>query len=256
MEDFLSFTFIIGLDWQVLLLICAIAVVTSAIHGATGMAGGFLLAAALATVIGVKPVVPVMSVAMLVSHSTRIWLNLRSLNSYVFLSIMLPALPFIILMSFLYAQMSSVLISLILACIILLSVPLRHWAQNRKITVKPRAFYALGGIYGALSGTSIGPGMLLVPFMLNYGLRKEAFVATMAALGLATNVLRVSVYSATDLLIGGYFTLGVLVGLMTIPGNWLGRMVLRRISGARHGLLVDILSVLGGLNFFYLALRV
>lgn len=50
-------------------------------------------------------------------------------------------------------------------------------------------------------------------------------------------------FSATTLV------LVTLVGLLTVPGNWIGRLLMRRMSLAFHVALVDILTVLGGLNF-------
>ena len=97
--------------------------------------------------------------------------------------------------------------------------------------------------------------MLLVPFMLGYGLSKEAFVATLAVIALATNITRVSVFGGTELLGGSFLLLGLLVGLVTIPGNWIGRSVLRRMTNEGHGGFVDVLTVLGALNFFWLAYR-
>ena len=253
MLELFSLAQIDQMSWATIVLICFIALTTAAIHGATGVAGGFLLTSALALVIGVKPIVPVVSVALLISHSTRALLNSGAFDRKVFLSVTLPALPCILVFALLYGRMSAPVIAVFLGVVILASIPLRYWAASRQIKVSKAQLGAAGAVYGTLSGASIGGGMLLVPFLLGYGLRKEAFVATLAVIALVTNIVRVGVYGTTDLLSGGWFLLGILVGLMTIPGNWFGRSVLRRISNKRHGVFVDILSLLGGLNFFWLA---
>ena len=49
--------------------------------------------------------------------------------------------------------------------------------------------------------------------------------------------------------------LGALIGLLTIPGNWLGRSVLRRLSTEAHLVIVEAFSVVGGLQFFYLGYK-
>jgi len=242
-------------DTLTLIIVAAMALVTSTVHGATGVAGGFLLSASLAPVIGVAPIVPVVSVSLLISHSSRAILNFRDFDKGTFLAISIPAVPCIIAMSLLYGRMSSSLIATILGCVILISIPLRRWAKSKEIKANKRTLSGVGSIYGALSGVSIGPGMLLVPFMLGHGLRKEQFVATLAVIALLTNITRVSVFGATDLLNSQYILIGVLCGLMTIPGNWIGRTVLRRMTNENHSGLVDILTVLGALNFFWLATR-
>ena len=59
------------LSWVEMTIIVFGAFITSYIHGATGLAGGILLAAILAPIIGVTPLVPVMSVTLLISHLSR-----------------------------------------------------------------------------------------------------------------------------------------------------------------------------------------
>ncbi len=236
-------------------LVALAALVTSAIHGATGIAGGFLLVAALAPVIGVKPIVPIISVALVISHSVRALLNVRDFNRTAFLAVAVPAVPFIVMGALLYGQLSGPAIAGLLASVILASIPLRRWAKHRSITAGLPSLAGAGAVYGGLSGTSIGPGMLLIPFLLGYGLTKEAFVATLAAIALLTNVTRLSVFGSTDLLQPHLVVLGVLVGLVTIPGNWIGRVFLRRMTGADHALFVDILTVIGATNLLWLAVR-
>lgn len=253
LEDILSLALLDQFGWPTLVMICIIALVTATAHGATGVAGGFLMSAAIAPLIGVKPIVPVISVALLISHTTRALLNLKDFDREAFLIVAIPAFPCIILIATLYGSMSAPLIAILLGLVILMSVPMRHWAKSQQIKVHKAGLAGAGTAYGILGGFAVGPGMLLVPFMLGYGLSKEAFVATMAAIALMTNILRVGVFGSTDIFMGGYFMLGVLVGLATIPGNWFGRTVLRRMSNERHGRYVDILCVLGALNFFWLA---
>ena len=49
--------------------------------------------------------------------------------------------------------------------------------------------------------------------------------------------------------------MGLLVGLVMIPGNWIGRTFLRRMAPGTHSRLIDVFALLAGLNFLYLAVR-
>jgi len=238
-----------------LILVVLATLAPSAIHGATGVAGGLLLSAALAAIIGVKPVVPTLSIALLISHGSRALLNAKDFNRTAYLAVALPAIPCIVAGAFIYGRLTSTAIAILLAAVILVSIPIRRWAQSRAIKANVATLAGIGVVYGGLSGASIGPGMLVVPFVLGYGLQKGAFVVTMASIALTTNVVRVIVFGGTDLLEPHMILLGVLVGLLTVPGNWIGRSVMNRMSLALHVGLVDILTVLGGLNFLWLAYR-
>jgi uncharacterized membrane protein YfcA len=238
-----------------LVLIALVTLATSAIHGATGVAGGLLLSAALAPIIGVKPVVPTLSIALLISHGARALLNLKDFDRTAYLAVTLPAIPCIIAGAFIYGRLTSAAIAILLAAVILVSIPIRRWAQSHAIKAKAATLAGVGAVYGGLSGATIGPGLLLIPFLLGYGLSKGAFVATLAVIALTTNVVRTAVFGGTSLLEPHLVLLGVLVGLLTVPGNWIGRSLMRRMSLALHVGLVDILTVLGGLNFLWLAYR-
>ena len=76
----------------------------------------------------------------------------------------------------------------------------------------------------------------------------------MAMIALSTNVVRIGVFSGADIVSPEAALLGVLVGLIMIPGNWAGRTILDRLTIRRHGQLVDLLAAIGGLNFVYLAI--
>jgi len=236
-----------------LVAIAVAALVTSTIHGTVGVAGGFLMTAALSLLIGVRPVVPVMSIALVVSHGARSLMNVPDFDRRVFLAIMLPAIPMILIGGVIYAVLPVNYVALVLGIIILSSIPLRHWARARKIEASNRTLAGVGAAYGTLAGASIGSAMLLSPFMLGAGLTKEAFVATMAVISLATNLARIAAFGGADLLTGDYVLLGLAVGVVMIPGNWIGRTFLRRMAPGTHSLLIDLFALVGGVNFLWLA---
>jgi uncharacterized membrane protein YfcA len=241
-------------DPLTLFIICLGAVVTSAVHGATGVAGGFLMAALLAPLIGVQAVVPVMTVMMLISHTSRTLLNRRQVDGRALALVALPSLPCIALTAYFYQQLPIALIGFLMGTIIVSSIPLRRLGTRFGQT-SPRTLGLMGCVYGGLSGASIGPGMLITPFLLGFGLRKEHFVATLAAIALTTNVIRFTTYSVSGLYLWSDLMLGALIGLLTIPGNWIGRSVLRKLSTNTHLVVVEALSVVGALQFFYLGFK-
>ena len=240
--------------WTFLVILVA-GLITSAVHGASGVAGGFLMAAALAPLIGVRPVLPVLSVALLVSHSTRALLNIGDFDRKAFTAVIVSSVPAIVLAAIAYGRLSTTAIALVFAVVIVLSIPLRRIATSRNIRATKKTLTGAGAVYGLISGMAVGPGMLLVPFLLGYGLTRQAFVATLAVIALTTNLTRVAVFGGTNLLTWDYLALGLVVGLVTIPGNWLGRWILRRMSNERHAGFVDILTVIGAMNFVWLAWR-
>ena len=64
-------------DPQLLAIIASLALLTGILHGATGMAGGIVMASILAHIIGIKLAVPVMTVALILSHLSRVIMYAR-----------------------------------------------------------------------------------------------------------------------------------------------------------------------------------
>jgi len=84
-------------------------------------------------------------------------------------------------------------------------------------------------------------------------MNRLTFAGTLASITLVMNVLKLIVFGATDLLTYELFWLGVLIGLMTVPGNWVGRSILKRMQDSDHRLIIDFLTVMMIVNFIYLA---
>lgn len=86
-------------------------------------------------------------------------------------------------------------------------------------------------------------------------MNRLAFVGTLASITLVMNVLKLGVFGATDLINGQLLLLGALIGVMTVPGNWVGRSILKKMQDSDHRRIIDILTVLMIANFIYLAAR-
>ena len=106
-----------------------------------------------------------------------------------------------------------------------------------------------------LAGNVIGPAFFLAPFLLGTGMNRMAFAGTLASITLVMNILKLTVFGATDLITDELLLLGVLIGVMTIPGNWVGRSILKKMQDSDHRQIIDFLTVLMIVNFIYLAAR-
>ena len=86
-------------------------------------------------------------------------------------------------------------------------------------------------------------------------MNRMAFAGTLASITFVMNVLKLSVFGATDLVNEELLLLGILIGLMTVPGNWVGRSILKKMQDKDHRLIIDFLTVLMIANFIYLAAK-
>ena len=239
--------------WPLLVLILFASFVTAILHGAIGMAGGVIMAAILAHFIGIKAAVPVMTCALIISHLSRAIIYFRDTDWKVAFRVLLFGCPTIIIGAVIFGIISPRTIAIIFAVFLIASFPIKYWARKKQITTGPKLLAGASMIWGMLAGNVIGPAFFLAPFLLGTGMNRMAFAGTLASITLVMNGLKLAVFGATDLISGELLLLGVLIGAMTVPGNWLGRSLLKRMQDSDHRLIIDILTVLMIANFIYLA---
>jgi len=239
------------LDWLTLVLVALAAFCTALFHSVAGFAGALLLSVCLAPLIGVKAVVPVVAFAMVISNTNRVILFRKQINWPAYRAIMITGLPCIVFGAVVYLFLSVKMIAIVLGGFLLLSIPLRRILKKRNYTVGHRGLSMVGIVYGVISGTVFGGGMILGPFLLGAGIVGEGIVGIVAALGLTLNVTKSLVFGAGKLLDQQLISLGLVVGICTIPGGMLGKWITKRSRVEVHTLVVESLMIAGGCYFLY-----
>lgn len=222
-------------------------------HSVAGFAGGLILSILLAPVIGVKAVVPVMAMSLLISHISRAWAFRAGFRWPVYRDIMLTAFPGIIFGAAIYASLPVAAVAALLGCFLIAMIPLRRFMSSRQVVVGRRSLLGVGVPFGVLSGSTIGAGLILAPFMLGAGLAGEALLGTMAAVALTVNVTKTVVFGTANVLDLPLAVMGILIGLCTIPGNLTGRWVVRNTPIRVHILVVEGVVLVGAGYFLYAA---
>ena len=130
---------------------------------------------------------------------------------------------------------------------------MRRLMVRQNVSVGRRTIMAVGVPFGMLSGSTVGAGLILAPFMLAVGLAGEALMGTMAVVALTVNVTKAAVFGGFSVLDPGLAMSGILVGLCTIPGNLTGRWIVRRTAIRVHIVVVETVILGGGGYFIYAA---
>lgn len=237
------------------LLIIVAAFMSGLLHGATGMAGGVVMVAALSHIIDIKSAIVAMTVALIFSHSSRAFIYRRDTNIALAAQVLLYGVPTLILGAVIFGRLNSSIIATVFVIFLILSFPIKYWARHHKIQTSPRMLSLASVVWGMLAGNVVGPGFFLAPFLLGTGISRLTFVGTLACITLAMNVLKTTVFGATALLNWQLLLLGVVVGLATIPGNWAGRRVLLVLKDHHHRWIVDVLTIVVIVNFMWIAVQ-
>ena len=244
----------IGVDSTNLITMALAAFITAAFHSVSGFGGALLLVIALAPILEIKTVIPLVAVAVIISNVTRLWVFRHELVTPIFISIIVTALPFMVIGALLFVYLPVKIILVMLGIFLAVSVPGRRLITKRGIKVGRLGFSAIGPVYGVISGVSMGAGLFLAPFFLGAGLAGAQLVAMTAALGITLNITKTIVFGASPLLNVTLIGVGIIMGLFTIPGAFVGRWLLQHTPIRIHIMLVEIVILVGAIFFFSRAL--
>ena len=241
----------VGISPTTFILMLIAAFIASLFHTVSGFAGALIMVISLAPILGIKTVVPVVAVSALINNMTRLWVFRRDLVKPIYFSLILTALPGMVIGAFIFVYLSVQTIALALGIFMILSVPGRRLLKNRDVQVGRWGFAAIGPGYGVIAGVTMGAGLMLAPFLLGAGLVGSQIVAMTGAIGVTLNLTKVVVFGASPLLNIPLICVGLILGLCAIPAAYAGRWILQRTSIRVHTILVEVVFVVGA--FFFLS---
>jgi uncharacterized membrane protein YfcA len=238
-----------AIGWGELALVALAAVAGAFASSLTGVGGGIVLAIALAPILGVAAVVPVLSVAMALNHATRIHVFRRDVDSKVAGLILAGAAPGALAGAYALTRLDESATALVLGLFLVAVVILRRVLGERRFILAPPVIVALAVGYGVLAGMTIGGGILVLPLLAAAGLSGARLVATDALIGLVVHALKTIVFGAAAALSFEHAVAGVVIGALMLPGTLLARRALAGMSLRSHALLIDTVILLGALSF-------
>lgn len=221
---------------------------TAVISGLTGFGGGLLLPAVVAPVVGIKAVVPVLAIGQLITNASRAHVYREALKIRPTLWALAGAVPAVAASALVYTILPAQIVAIILGVFMLVSVPLRRWLARRAFHVSLAGLTAVGGAYGLAAGALSGVGMLMVPFLLGAGLAGPSLLATDAAIAVGVNGVKAGLFGMSGLMPWTSLAAGILIGLCSIPGNYIARFLLRRFALQMHTLVMEGLVIFGAVT--------
>jgi uncharacterized protein len=219
----------------------------AAVIGSVGGFGtGIILTAALAPLIGVKALVPVLAVAGVIINAGRFWFYRRHLDRRTFAIVLASALPFLVLGAWIYSVLDARTLGVVLGLVIIASVPLRRLLKKHAIVIGPAGLGVGGGVFGLASGVATGTGVILVSLLLGTGLSGPAVLATDALVSIALDLCKAALFQRFDLLDAQAFSTGVVIGFASIPGSAIAAWLVTRVGAKLHVLFMEALILVGG----------
>src|SRR3954465_12863703 len=147
-----------------------------------GFGTGIILTAGLGPLIGVKNVIPVMTVASAIINCGRFWFYRSSLETGKLALVLACALPFVFLGVWIYSALDARAIGTVPAAGVILSVPLRRMLKRRAISLGNRGLAFGSSVFGLAHGVASGVGVIMVSLLLGTGISGAGGLPTEAPL--------------------------------------------------------------------------
>jgi uncharacterized protein len=197
--------------------------------------------------LGAEAIAPVITIGMLISSIQRTLFFRQEIDLQVSLWHVPGAVVGAVLGAYALNQLHLDWLQVGVGIALLLMVLYECLGRDRlPIQLQAWQFLPLGYCNAFLSALIGSTGPLLNPFYLNYGLVKEALIATKSANVFVIHGVKTISYSVLGNLNFHYFWYGLVIGLAAIPANWIGKAALDRMSGVQFRKVVFIFLAISG----------
>lgn len=239
------------LDATTLAAVAALSLGAAVVGGIGGFGTGAILTAALAPLIGVKAVIPVMAVAGVIINAGRFWFYRRSLERRTLALVLASSLPFLVLGTWIYSVLDARVLGTVLGLAVMASIPLRRVLRRRAVGVSSRGLAIGSAVFGLATGVTTGTGVILVSLLLGAGVAGPALLATDSLVSIALDLSKAALFHRMSLLDEQSFLTGAIIGAGSIPGSALAAWLVTRMHAHLHMLFMEALVLGGGASLLW-----
>jgi len=234
------------LSLEQLLMVAAFSFFTQIVGGIAGYGTGLLLPLILVPLIGAESVVPVISLAALITNPTRAITFWKFLDRRKVVFVTLCALPATAVGAYWFTLLTGRGAQILIGCLLISMVPLRYLLRRLQVRLQGASFAGASFGFGFLMGATPGTGIVLLSILMAAGLAGNQVIATDAAISALLGLVRTGIYAGFGALPWNLVFLSVLIGAMATPGTLTARWISRRFTAEFHNGIFDVVIVIGG----------
>jgi len=237
-----------------LLLIAAMAVFASMVGGIAGYGTGALMPLVLVPVLGPEPVVPVIAISALFNNTWRALAFKHLIDWRRAMLVGVLATPTCIVSAYGYTLLTGKGAAIVIGTMLMLTVPLRYLFRRYVMMLDSKGLAVGAVIYGAAVGGTVGAGVILLSILMAAGLQGAAVVATDAVISMIVTAVRMAVFGFSGVIDARVIAVALLIGTVALPGAFLARAIVVRMSLTVHTAILDVIVLFGGAVMIYGAL--
>jgi len=215
------------------------------------LAGGgspLIMIPLLSSVLGSEAIPPVITFNVLVGSLQRTWSLWRYIDWQVTLWFMPGTIVGAILGAYTLTQLNLEWLQIFVGLFLIYSLfSFGCGKKERSFNVELWHFLPSSFLLAFISGIIGSTGPVVNVFFLNYGLVKEDMIATKSFNVVMLNLIKIIAYINLGVLKPEYVGYGLLISVAAIPGNWLGELVLEKMSAKQFRTVVLSVMLISGM---------
>lgn len=235
------------LSFAQLLLVAIVSFFTQIVGGIAGYGTGLLMPLILVPLIGAEGVLPVLSLAALITNPTRAFTFRKDLDTRKMVIVTLVALPATMVGAYWFTLLTGRGAQILIGCLLITMVPARYLLRRLRVRLAGPGFAGASFGFGFLMGATPGTGVVLLSILMAAGLAGTQVIATDAAISSLLGVVRTGIYAGFGALPWNLVLLSLLIGAMATPGTLAARWISRRFTADFHNAIFDAAIVIGGI---------
>jgi uncharacterized membrane protein YfcA len=237
-----------------LLLIAAVALIASTIGGIAGYGTGALMPLVLVPLVGPEPVVPIIAISALFNNTWRALAFRHLIDWRRGILVAAFATPTCIISAYGYTLLTGKGAAIVIGTMLMLTVPLRYLFKRYVMALDMKGLSLGAVVYGGAVGGTVGAGVILLSILMAAGLQGGAVVATDAVISMVVTAVRMAVFGFTGVIDARVVAFALLIGAIALPGAFLAKAMVARMSLGLHTALLDLVVLIGGAMMIYGAL--
>jgi uncharacterized membrane protein YfcA len=237
------------MDYVVVVLAALIGYIISTIGGG---GGSLLLVPVVSVALGARTVAPVLSLGEMLSRPVRLVIFWKDIDWRVARYYMPGAVLGAFLGAYLFANIELAWLQVIVGGFLISTVFQYGFGEKeRSFPMRAPYFLPLGLLVMSISALVGATGPVENPFYLNYGLEKEAMIATKTANSFVAGVVQIGTYSFLGVLPRELWGYGIAIGIAAGVGSYLGKGLLGKMDSRTFRRVVVSVMVVSGVVLIY-----
>ena len=195
-----------------------------------------------------KEAIPLLSIAQFIGSVSRAYVHRDTIDWKVVTYFAAGSVPIALIASFIFVFVNSTVIVRILGGLLILMVVYSRLPIWQNFHMPLKGFIPVGSATGFISGLFGIPGPFATVFYLSYGLGTSAYVGTSSVGYGLIQLPKLLVFGIDGLFTVQSTSIGLGLGIISVLGAYLGRMILGRIPERIFTTLITIILVTSGLS--------